>query len=100
MEPVQRYEELRDQLSAIRPSIEEEYGVQEIGLFGSYVRNEHTEESDLDVVVSFDEPVGLFDLVRLENELAERLGIDVDLVTKNSLKPRVRASVDEDVVYV
>jgi predicted nucleotidyltransferase len=97
---VHRYEEIRDQLASMKPSLQREYGVEKIGLFGAYVRNEQTEDSDLDVLVEFDEPVSLFDLVRLENELADRLEVDVDLVTKDSLKPRIEARVTEDLVYV
>lgn len=95
-----RYEEFRDELAAAKPSLESEYHVSELGLFGSYVRDEQTDDSDLDVLVEFDEPVSLLDLVRLEAELADRLGVEVDLVTKNSLKPRIRTRVVDDVVYV
>ena len=42
----------------------------------------------------------LFDLVRLENELTDELGVEVDLVTKDSLKPRIESRVTEDLVYV
>jgi len=97
---VHRYEELRDELASMKPHLRREYGVSEIALFGSFVRNEQTEASDLDVLVEFEESVGLFDVVRLENELAERLGVDVDLVTKDSLKPRIKARVTDDLVYV
>lgn len=96
---MQQYEELQDELRAMKPYLEAEYGVAEIGLFGSYVRGEQEEDSDLDVLVSFEEPIGLLALVRMENELAERLGIDVDLVTEDSLKPRIRERVIADVVY-
>jgi|APHM01.1.fsa_nt_gi Predicted nucleotidyltransferases len=57
-------------------------------------------DSDLDILVAFDKPVTLFDLVRLENELTEELGIGVDLVTKDSLKPRVESRVRDDLVMV
>lgn len=97
---MRRSEDLREDLAALKPFLEEEYHVSELGVFGSYVRDEQTEESDLDVLVVFEEPVSLFDLVRLEDELATRLGVDVDLVTRNSLKPRIRARVTDDVVYV
>jgi predicted nucleotidyltransferase len=97
---VHRCEEFRDELASMKAYLRREYGVSEIGFFGSYVRHEQTEASDLDVLVEFEEPVGLFDLVRLENELAERLGVDVDLVTKDSLKPRIKARVTDDLVYV
>jgi predicted nucleotidyltransferase len=97
---VQRYEEIRDELAGMKPFLAEEYHVREIGLFGSYVRDEQTEGSDLDVLVEFDEPVSLFDLVRLENELTDRLGVEVDLVTKGSLKQRIERRVTDDIVYV
>jgi hypothetical protein len=97
---VYRYEEFRDELASMKPYLRREYGVSEIGLFGSYVRHEQTEASDLDVLVEFEESVSLFDIVRLENELAERLGVNVDLVTKDSLKPRIKARVTDDLVYV
>lgn len=84
----------------MKPFLASEYHVQEIGLFGSYVRDEQTGSSDLDVLVSFEQPVSLLELVRLENELTEQLGVPVDLVTKDSLKPRIRERVANDVVYV
>lgn len=95
-----RYEELRRELAELKPFLETEYHVSELGIFGSYARGEQTEESDLDVLVAFDGPVSLLDLVRLENELGDRLGVDVDVVTKRGLKPRVESHVAEDVVYV
>jgi predicted nucleotidyltransferase len=64
------------------------------------VRGEQRSDSDLDVLVAFKEPVTLFDLVRLENELTDELGVEVDLVTKDSLKPRIKSRVTEDLVYV
>ncbi len=97
---MQRREELQRTLADLKPFLQREYHVREIGIFGSYVRDEQTKESDLDVLVEFDEPVSLFDLVRLENELSTRLGVTVDLVTKRSLKPRIKDRVTDDVVYV
>lgn len=95
-----RSEEIQNELATLKPTLAEEYHVSKLGVFGSYARDEQAEESDLDILVEFEKPVSLFDLVRLENELATRLGVDVDLVTRNSLKPRIRARVADDVVYV
>lgn len=97
---MQRYEDVQRELAAMKPALEAEYHVAELGIFGSFARDEQTEESDLDVLVEFQRPISLFDLVRLENEISDRLGIDVDLVTRNALKPRVEAAIDDDVVYV
>lgn len=95
-----RLEDLRAELQALKPMLAREYHVAEIGVFGSVARNEHGAESDVDLLVAFDAPVSLFDFVRLEDELTERLGVEVDLVTKGSLRPRIGERVDEDVVYV
>lgn len=93
-------EEIRTELAALKPELREDYPIRELGVFGSYARDEPRPESDLDILVTFDRPVTLFDLIRLENELTNRLGVDVDLVTRKSLKPRIGARVEEDVVYV
>ena len=82
------------------PKLEQEYPISELGIFGSYARGEQESDSDLDILVAFDKPVTLFDLVRLENELAEELGIEVDLVTKDSLKPRIETRVCDELVTV
>jgi len=97
---VPRYEKIWDELAAMKPYLETEYHVRELGLFGSYVRDEQTDDSDLDVLVEFEEPISLFDLARLENELTAHLGVEVDLVTKGSLKPRLEARVTDDIAYV
>ena len=72
-----------------REEISREYGVIEIGVFGSYVRGENTENSDVDILVSFDRPLGFFKFLELEERLSEWLGATVDLVTKNALKPHI-----------
>jgi len=92
--------EVQNQLADLKPQLEKKYPISELGVFGSYARDEHRPDSDLDVLVTFDGPVTLFDLVRLENDIASRLEIDVDLVTSGSLKPRIESSVTNDVVYV
>jgi predicted nucleotidyltransferase len=93
-------EDIREELAALKPHLQERYPIDDLGVFGSYARGEQQPDSDLDVIVTFEEPVTLFDLVRLEEELTRRLDITVDLVTGDSLKPRVATRVAEDVVYV
>jgi len=84
----------------LTPKLEQEYPISELGIFGSYARGEQESDSDLDILVAFDKPVTLFDLVRLENELAEEFGIEVNLVTKDSLKPRIETRVRDELVTV
>ena len=95
-----RREEIRQQLQASKSDLERDYRVSSIAIFGSVARNEQSEESDLDLLVSFAEPVSLFDVVRLEQELESRLGLEVDVVTEGSLKPRIGKRVAEDLVEV
>ncbi|MDB9249168.1 nucleotidyltransferase family protein [Halorubrum ezzemoulense] len=93
-------EDISTRLAQLKPKLEQEYPISELGIFGSYARGEQESDSDLDLLVAFDKPVTLFDLVRLENELAEELGIEVDLVTKDSLKPRIETRVCDELVTV
>jgi predicted nucleotidyltransferase len=93
-------EDISTRLAQLKPRLEREYPISELGIFGPYARREQRSDSDLDVLVAFEEPVTLFDLVRLENELSDELGVEADLVTKDSLKPRIESRVTEDLVYV
>jgi predicted nucleotidyltransferase len=93
-------EELSTRLARLKPRLEREYPIAELGIFGSYARDEQRPDSDLDVLVSFEGSVTLFDIVRLENELSDELGVAVDLVTRESLRPRIESHVTEDVIYV
>jgi predicted nucleotidyltransferase len=77
-------------------SILEPFSPEYIGVFGSYARNEEKEGSDLDLLVKFGKRLNLFDLVGLEQELTEKLGIQVDLVTEKALSPLIKDFVTED----
>jgi hypothetical protein len=85
---------LRQHLQEIR----EKYSVSYLGVFGSYIREEQTSESDLDVLVEFDEAPGLLKYIELEYYLSDLLGVKVDLVTRIGLKPNVRKRVLNEVV--
>ncbi len=77
-----------------------DYAVSEIGLFGSYVRDEQTPDSDLDILVAFSKPVGFVVFMQLEQHLQQLLGIKIDLVTRGALKPQIGARVLNEVYYV
>lgn len=76
------------------------YGVKKLGVFGSVSKGENIESSDIDLLVEFSKPIGLFKFIELEDYLSELLGKKVDLVTKNALKPAIKDDVLRDVVYV
>ena len=97
---MRRRADLQEQLQALKPELVRDYNVSSIGIFGSVARDEQSETSDIDLLVAFDGPVSLFDVVRLEQELESRLDVPVDVVTEGSLKPRIGKRVAEDLVEV
>ena len=76
------------------------YAVSKIGIFGSYVRNEQTAQSDIDILVQFSKPVGFVAFMQLEQRLQELLGARIDLVTRAALKPRIGERILKEVDYV
>lgn len=99
-EVVEPLEQLIAVLRAEKANLIERYDVRSLGVFGSYVRGEARPDSDLDVLVEFSTPPTLFEYVRLQNELSDRLGVRVDLVMKSALKPVLGARILEEVVPV
>lgn len=93
-------EQLKSKLEALKPHLIDQYKVETIGFFGSYVRGEQKKTSDLDILVSFTEAPSLFTFIELEDFLSQQLGIKVDLVMKDSLKPRIKSSILQEAVYV
>ena len=76
-------------IKEIYPQIERKYHINSLEVFGSFLRGEEKEGSDLDLLVTFSSPPSLFGFVRLENYLSDTLGVKVDLVMKDSLKPNI-----------
>ncbi len=76
------------------------YGVKSLALFGSVARDEATERSDVDLLVEFDRPVGLFGLFELQDYLETLLHCSVDVGTRESLKPRLRPHVFAECIDV
>ena len=71
------------------PLLTKSYKVRSLALFGSYVRGQQKKRSDLDVLVEFSRSPSLFTFIGLENYLSDQLGIKVDLVMKDALKPNI-----------
>ncbi len=81
-------------------AITEKFNPSMVGIFGSYARNEHTDKSDLDVLIDFKTNLDLFELIGLEQELSEALGIAVDLVTVKSVNNQLRPYINKDLVRI
>jgi uncharacterized protein len=92
--------EIEKTLKTKKLYLNERYRVKELGIFGSYLHGDQKPSSDVDILVEFDEPIGLFDYIRLENYLTQLLGIKVDLVMKDSLKPRLKDRVVKEAQYI
>jgi uncharacterized protein len=75
-------------------------GVKSLAVFGSLVRGEATPASDIDVLVEFDRPVGLFEFIRLKLYLEELTGRSVDLVTPDAIRPAMRGNILNEAVHV
>jgi uncharacterized protein len=91
--------EIKNLLEHHKPELMAKFHIKNIGLFGSIVRGDATAKSDVDILVEFEKPIGL-DFVLLADELEEILGIKVDLVTPNAIKPRMLEYIRQDLVYV
>lgn len=88
-----KLENIIDTLRGLNPTLQKQFAVETIELFGSYSRMENNSKSDLDLLVTFSKTPGLQKFIALENFLTDEIGIKVDLVMKNSLKPRLRNSI-------
>jgi len=93
-------EEIKKIIIKHRKEVKEEYGVKEIGIFGSYLRGEQKKKSDIDILIEFEEAPGLFKFIELEDYLTEVLGVKVDLVMKSVLKPAIGKHVLKEVLYL
>lgn len=87
-------------LSELRVELAEKYAVKSLFLFGSICRDKAGPNSDVDLLVEFDRPVGYFGLFALQAYLESVFGCKVDLGTPNSLKPRIRNRVLGECVRV
>jgi len=80
--------------------MESHYGVQRLGLFGSYVREKQSKRSDIDILVTFNRDIDLFDFLDLREYLEGQLSIKVDLVMESALKPAIGKRILSEVEYV
>ena len=93
-------DELKKILLDHKASLKEEYGEIEIGLFGSYIKGNHKKDSNVEILVEFEKTIDLFTFVSLKNHLSDLLGVNVDLVTKKALKPKIGQRILSETVYI
>ncbi|MCR4275629.1 MAG: nucleotidyltransferase family protein [Candidatus Wolfebacteria bacterium] len=93
-------EQIREKLKSQKPFLRQRYHVKKMGIFGSVARNEANKKSDIDVLVEFNEPIGMFEFIRLEYFLKKILKRKVDLVTKKALKRAIKKDILKETIYV
>lgn len=94
--------EIRVQLEELKSLLLEKYQIETIGVFGSYSRGEQKSKSDIDILVTFIEPndIDLIDFIEIKQFLSRKLGVKVDLVKKNALKPIIKDKILEETIYI
>ena len=92
-------ENIKDIISEKKDILERKYKIIKIGFFGSYVRGDETDESDIDIIVELSESLGL-EFVHLNDYLSEILDLKVDLVTLDSIKSNRIPYITKDIMYV
>ncbi|MAY86077.1 nucleotidyltransferase family protein [Leeuwenhoekiella sp. A16] len=91
--------EILEKLKSLKPYLFKEFGVSEIGVFGSVARNESTESSDIDILVNFERPLGwkFFSLQLYLEQIFQR---KIDLVTKDGIKEQLKKDILTHVNYI
>ena len=94
------FEKIKKILLSHKQELHKRFHMKEIGIFGSYVRNEQKKESDVDILIEFKKPLGLLEFLDAQEFLEQLLKLKVDLVTKKALKPYIGKYILEEVVYL
>lgn len=93
-------QEIQAVLSAYKEELRNQYKVKEMGIFGSFVRNEQGEKSDIDIIVEFEEVLDLLKFIELERYLEEILQVKVDLVRKSAIRPELKSRILSEAVEI
>jgi len=75
------------------------YHLKSIGIFGSFTREDFNNDSDIDILIDYDQPIGI-EFIDLAEELEKILNLKVDLVSKNGVKQKYLEEIQKDLVYV
>lgn len=89
-----------DLLQTLKPTLIEQFGVKRLTLFGSTARDEANDNSDVDILVSFDGPATSSRYFGVQFLLEDSLGCAIDLVTEKALRPELRPFVEQDAIHV
>ena len=82
-----------------KPGLQKKYPIKSLGVFGSFARGDNTENSDVDILVEFEKPIGI-EFIDLANELESILHQKVDLISRAGIKPKYFKAIEKDLHYV
>jgi uncharacterized protein len=91
--------DIETKLLELKPVLSERFHVSKIGYFGSYAAGGQTEKSDLDLLVEFSQPIG-WEFFALEKFLEQEFGLNIDLVTQDALRERIKRPILNQVKYI
>lgn len=91
--------QIRQLLQQIKPELVQKFHVQTIGLFGSVVRQDFTSSSDIDIIVDFDQPIGI-EFIDLAYYIEQHLKKKVDLVSRKGIRDKYFKEIEMEIVYV
>ncbi|OGL40020.1 MAG: hypothetical protein A2042_00255 [Candidatus Schekmanbacteria bacterium GWA2_38_11] len=93
-------DEIKKILAEHKEELKEKYKVKEVSIFGSYVKSEQKESSDVDILVEFEKPVSLLQIVSLENYISDFLGIKADIIPKKNIRKELKDVILSEAVPV
>ena len=93
-------EEIRDIIGQYKEEIERDFNAEIIAFFGSYVRGEQTEKSDIDLIVKFKDCATLFDFIGLAEFLEEKLNVRVDIVSERAIREELKEKILKEAITI
>jgi len=100
MKSSDKFKHLKEILRQNMAELKERYHIRTLGVFGSYIHQAQQESSDLDLLVEFEVVPSLFEFLELKQHLSDLLGVEVDLVMKDALKPTIGRHILEEVILL
>jgi predicted nucleotidyltransferase len=91
--------EIKNLLTKLKPELFKRFHVQSLGLFGSVVRDDFSPSSDIDIIVAFDQPIGI-EFIDLAQYIEQHLQKKVDLVSRNGVKDHYFKAIEREIIYV
>lgn len=82
-----------------KPDLQKRYPISELGLFGSFARGDYNENSDIDILVDFNDRIGI-EFISLANELEDMFQMKIDLVSRKGIKPKYLPFVEKSLIHV